>query len=512
MKQSLQSKQKLALRLSGYAASAGALLALNPFVQGQVVYSGIQNIQLSMPSDYAEIDMDGDMISDFGFIIGGYSGYSTFTYLYRTYYAWYGYGWAEMFNARTDGYLNSWITRMTTITSYSGPYSSIPNYYYYPILNGLGAGVTVDSLQTMWNNLTYAYYPGAFGIGYLYSITGPYFSYYFAIGYGDFFGDERYVGVRFYIGSEQHYGWLRVSLGEYIDPMTIIDWAYESTPGVGITTGVPTIEFSGVDELVSEATQTLSITFSEEVTGFEIGDIVVTNGTPANLVEVTAGLEYMVEITADTDGEVSVEIGNSAVTDLDGIGNPAAETSWMYDGTPPTVTLDPGVTGTTHEQIVTVSVEFSEEISGLGLTDFIITNGTASNLAVVAPRTEFSVDITAAADGDVTVTLPAGAVTDDAGNDNTEASATYTYEEPVNNLNNLSEEGIKIYPNPVDDNLHIELETESMLHIVNLNGTILYQQDHVLNNIIDMSGFSPGVYIMQIKNDSGVTQHKLIVE
>jgi len=332
-------------------------------------------------------------------------------------------------------------------------------------------------------------------------------------GAGDFIGEEHFIGIRFYIGTEQHYGWIRASMGDELEPMTIIDWAYESTPGVGITTGLPVIGFSGVEEVVSEATQTLSISFSEEVTGFEIGDIVVTNGTSANLVEVTAGLEYTVEITADADGEVGVEIGADAVNDLTANGNAAAETSWLYDSTPPTAMLDPGVSGATHDQTVTVSVEFSEEIEGLGLSEFIITNGTASNLAVVTPRTEFTIDITAAAEGDVTVTLPAGAVTDVAGNDNTEASTTYTYDDPsTTGLNNLSEGSIKIYPNPVAGNLNIELESESMVRILNINGTIFYQKDRVLNEIIDLSGFSPGVYIVQIENNNQITQHKLIVE
>ena len=110
------------------------------------------------------------------------------------------------------------------------------------------------------------------------------------------------------------------------------------------------------------------------------------------------------------------------------------------------------------------------------------------------------------------MTLPAGAVTDVAGNDNTEASATYTYEEPVNSLSSLSEEGIKIYPNPADDNLHIELTTESMVSIMNMNGMVLYQNDRVSNETISLNGFVPGMYIVRIKNRDKVTQHRLVIE
>ncbi len=504
MKQTLPAKRNLALRLSGYAASAGALIAIGSTANGQVVYSGLQNMEVNMPDEYMEIDLDGDLVNDFGFVMYGYSTMGTFPNGY--YVSRFGYG--VILNPKTDSYNNSWMIRSTFVSALSSTGT-------YPIVHGLSEGIDVNSSQTMWSDMSYPYWPGGMGIGnittvfYTYPVLSTIQSYW---GVGDFIGTENYIGIRFYIGTEQHYGWIRASMGNELEPMTIIDWAYESTPGIGITTGLPVIGFSGVEEVVSEATQTLSITFSEEVTGFEIGDIIVTNGTSANLVEVTAGLEYTVEITAHADGEVGVEIGADAVNDLAANGNAAAETNWLYDSTPPTVTLDPGVSGTTHDQTVTVSVEFSEEISGLGLSEFVITNGTASNLAVVIPRTEFSVDITAAADGDVTVTLPAGAVTDVAGNDNTEASTTYTYEEPVNNLNNLSEEGIKIYPNPVDDNLHIELESESMVRILNINGTIFYQKDRVLNEIIEMNDFTPGIYIVQIENGEKVTQHKLIVE
>ena len=508
MKQTLQKKSNLSLRLSGYAASTGALLALGSIAKSQVVYSGIQNIQINMPDEYMEVDIDGDMINDFVIGIGA----SSSSYTSGSYYIRNAFGWAAIVNARTDSYANSWITRMTSIISHSGPYSSITNTNSVPIVNGLYPGVNVNSSQTMWSNLTYPYYQGALGVGYLVSWIGPSSSGFYAIGYGDFFGQERYIGIRFYIGTEQHYGWIRVSLGEYIDPVTIIDWAYESTPGVGINTGVPTIEFSGVDDIVSEATQTLSISFSEEVTGFEISDIVVTNGTPANLAEVTEGMEYTVEITANTQGEVDVSIGSGAVNDLDGIGNPAAQTSWIFDNAPPTVVFV-SVPTITIEQTVTLGLEFSEEISGLGVSDFNITNGTASNLAVVTPGTEFTIDITATAEGEVTVTLPEGAVTDNVGNENPSTAITYNYDDPsTTGLNRITEESIKIYPNPADDNLHIELENESAVSIINLNGSVLYQNTRLLNETISLSSFLPGIYIVQVKNGDKVTRHRLVIE
>jgi PEP-CTERM motif len=44
-----------------------------------------------------------------------------------------------------------------------------------------------------------------------------------------------YLGVSFYIDSDQHYAWVRMS--ENNMTLTINDWAYETQPGIGISAG-----------------------------------------------------------------------------------------------------------------------------------------------------------------------------------------------------------------------------------------------------------------------------------
>jgi hypothetical protein len=73
MKKNLPEKRDLASRLTTYAASSGALIALGSTVHGQVIYSGIQNLEVNMPAEYLEIDMDGDLVNDFGFYAYGSS-------------------------------------------------------------------------------------------------------------------------------------------------------------------------------------------------------------------------------------------------------------------------------------------------------------------------------------------------------------------------------------------------------------------------------------------------------
>ena len=48
--------------------------------------------------------------------------------------------------------------------------------------------------------------------------------------------DNGYLGVSFYIDSDMHYGWVKMS--ENSEILTIHDWAYETQAGVGINAGV----------------------------------------------------------------------------------------------------------------------------------------------------------------------------------------------------------------------------------------------------------------------------------
>ncbi len=75
----------------------------------------------------------------------------------------------------------------------------------------------------------------------------------------------------------------------------------------------------------------------------------------------------------------------------------------------------------------------------------------------------------------------------------------------INNLN--KSEGLCIYPNPVQNTLHIskELSSASMVSILSLDGTEVMSMMGI-NNSIDVSSLKPGVYVLNIK-DGGVIQN-----
>lgn len=69
--------------------------------------------------------------------------------------------------------------------------------------------------------------------------------YYGSMPYDNWLSENQYLGVKFKIGAETHFGWVRLSISNYnndngIPEITIQDYAYESTPVTPITIENPT--------------------------------------------------------------------------------------------------------------------------------------------------------------------------------------------------------------------------------------------------------------------------------
>lgn len=108
---------------------------------------------------------------------------------------------------------------------------------------------------------------------------------------------------------------------------------------------------------------------------------------------------------------------------------------------------------------------------------------------------------------------------------NGSAAIYFDYNEPIvtNTVTTLIQEavaatiegkkqdGISIYPNPSDRLVHIK-HSESIyvqkISIINLQGRILMSK--VGNDVIDVSGLSPGMYMVSVNTDKGTVTQKLI--
>ncbi len=168
----------------------------------------------------------------------------------------------------------------------------------------------------------------------------------------------------------------------------------------------------------------ITVTFSEEAAGFVIDDMTVGNGTVDNL-QTTNDIEYTADIIPDGEGEVTMDIGAGIANDaLTGVKeNTAAERfSIVYDSVSPDTAITSEESILTASNPFSVTVEFTEEVTGFELEDIEVVNGTAGNLQAVVENTEFTADISPEEGPvDITVDVPAGACTDTAGNENTAA-------------------------------------------------------------------------------------------
>lgn len=311
-----------------------------------------------------------------------------------------------------------------------------------------------------------------------------------------------------------------------------------NTTGVFVNTVIPSVVVGG--SIVLNAPSTVNVVFSEAVTGFTLGDVLLTNATASNL-QTTDNITYTVLITPAAQGNVSILVPANVAVNIGGNGNSASNTlSYYYDPNPPVITsvavpangyykagdvlnftvnfsenvqvfganpslaviigsttvqaaytggagtntlsfsytvqdgdLDmDGITfgaslqlngavvrdpsgnnailtlqnvgnttnvrvNTTHATVVlsttaasrvnalfTVTVTFSEAVTGLTVADFTVTNATVSNLQTTDNIT-YTISVTPAADGSVSVSLPADAAVN-IGNNGTRASNTVT--------------------------------------------------------------------------------------
>ena len=199
------------------------------------------------------------------------------------------------------------------------------------------------------------------------------------------------------------------------DAATQYSVLYDSTnPVVTITSGAPN---------PTNAAFTATFTFSEDVTGFEMADIAVTNGTPSNFAA-TSGSVYTATITPAADGSVIIDVAADVAQDAATNGNDAAtQFTIEHDATRPTVVVSSSVADPTNAAF-DVTITFSEDVTGFEMADITPTNATVSNFNATSGSV-YTATITPASDGTVSITVPEDTAQDAASNGN-EASNTFS--------------------------------------------------------------------------------------
>ncbi|MCF7784919.1 MAG: putative Ig domain-containing protein [Prosthecobacter sp.] len=215
---------------------------------------------------------------------------------------------------------------------------------------------------------------------------------------------------------------------EFPDGNLNFNWMeFVNTTSIPDTTP-PAVVLATVSTSVS-APFTVSAAFSEVVTGVALNDFMVTNGVASALSG--SGSSYSVTITPAANGAVTVAMPVGAAFDASSNVSLASNTLSVTYTAPvlpaPTVLLSTASSSVTGA--FTVNAVFSQSVTGVELNDFILTNGVAS--ALTGSGATYSILVTPAAVGAVTVSVPASAATNATGGANTVSNLlTATYALP----------------------------------------------------------------------------------
>ena len=83
-------------------------------------------------------------------------------------------------------------------------------------------------------------------------------------------------------------------------------------------------------------------------------------------------------------------------------------------------------------------------------------------------------------------------------------------------LSNLSQNAaVKLFPNPAQTQVRIELDKNAKLQeirLFNAIGQLVLQQNATTENILDVSKLAKGIYVVHVQSDKGVLREKLMVE
>ncbi|MEZ5013987.1 MAG: T9SS type A sorting domain-containing protein [Chitinophagales bacterium] len=212
-------QSNITIRLAEYAAFAASVLVIANKAEAEVIYTDIDpDIVLDSNGEGALVDMDNDGINDFGFLK------SSALYTYYTYFSSFpeirfrNYIWA---GPSIDG---NKIGGDILFHSWSG------TYWY--LCDCFGYSAVINSNNNFYSNGNQI----MAGLISLQLQTGGFTSW---SKYGYWFGKpDRYLGVYFADSDHNyHYGWIRCSVSDSADVLTIKDYAYNAEPETGLLAG-----------------------------------------------------------------------------------------------------------------------------------------------------------------------------------------------------------------------------------------------------------------------------------
>jgi len=232
--------------LKQYSGLSGVLLLINSHSKAQAIYTSFDpDVMLSLDGDFTYIDIDLDGTNDFFLLKKSSYFTSSFYSIYR---------FNRIFKCGPNFNPDNEIAAQMVTHSAGGP----TTYFPYALLGG-----------DLINN-TLSFQDGHYqlmGIGF-YKVNETPWSWHYDNGSWQFKTDSAYLGVRF-LGADdcKHYGWIRCSVGDSLETLTVHDFAYElkcNTPiaagdTIGDTTTVNISEINNLDATIYTFNQNIYI-------------------------------------------------------------------------------------------------------------------------------------------------------------------------------------------------------------------------------------------------------------
>ncbi|MEK7546453.1 MAG: Ig-like domain-containing protein [Patescibacteria group bacterium] len=171
-------------------------------------------------------------------------------------------------------------------------------------------------------------------------------------------------------------------------------------------------------------------TFTEVVTGFDVTDLVVTNGSAGSFVGSATNV-YTFSITPTGQGAVTVYVPAAAGQDAAANQNAVSDTlSRTYDSVSPTVAITSGTASPTSASPIAFTATFSEAVTGFVLADITAVNAYVGNFAATS-STVYTFDVSPIAhpidNVGVSISVSASKAQDAATNQNTASDSGAPY-------------------------------------------------------------------------------------
>ena len=181
-------------------------------------------------------------------------------------------------------------------------------------------------------------------------------------------------------------------------------------------------------------TATVTIVFNEAVQGLDVADFTVANGSLAGLSSSDGGLTWTTTFTPSSNiinTSNIITLDNTGVMDSAGnIGSGTTDSAnYAIDTERPTATIVVSDTALAAGETATVTITFSEAVTGLSIADFSVANGSLSNL-FTSDNITYTATLTPSAninDASNLITLDNTDVQDVAGNAGTSTTDSNNY-------------------------------------------------------------------------------------